>query len=94
MFVEFLEGTDGAVCALRGRLQIEPSWSARWETLSHGERRRVQRRWRTVRALLRVSHDLRFLRRVTEIWWRIEPTAGPADTIIRVTPFEGPAGGG
>lgn len=40
-------------------------------------------------ALLLVSHDLRFLRRVTEVWWRIEQIAGSADTIVRVAPFEG-----
>jgi ATPase subunit of ABC transporter with duplicated ATPase domains len=35
-------------------------------------------------ALLLVSHDLRFLQCVTEIWWRIEPVAGSADTIVRI----------
>jgi ATPase subunit of ABC transporter with duplicated ATPase domains len=42
MFVEFLEGTDGEACATRGRLQIDRGCSERWETLSHGERKRVQ----------------------------------------------------
>jgi ABC-type phosphate/phosphonate transport system ATPase subunit len=27
---------------LRGRLQVEDDWLHRWETLSHGERRRTQ----------------------------------------------------
>lgn len=41
-FAEFLEATDAASCALRGRLRVEPTWGSRWTTLSHGERKRCQ----------------------------------------------------
>ena len=39
---QFLEAYDGDACALRGRLRVEPDWSQRWESLSHGERKRAQ----------------------------------------------------
>ena len=35
--------TDGHIaCVLRGRLKIQEDWVSRWETLSHGERKRAQ----------------------------------------------------
>lgn len=39
---EFLEASDAASYALRGRLEIDPAWGDRWSTLSHGERKRCQ----------------------------------------------------
>ena len=38
----FLTADDGPACGLRGRLAIGPDWACRWETLSHGERKRAQ----------------------------------------------------
>jgi len=38
----FLATTDPGGCELRGRLGIQGDWPARWETLSHGERKRSQ----------------------------------------------------
>ena len=37
-----LEATDGDACAIRGRLGVSEDWPERWETLSHGERKRAQ----------------------------------------------------
>jgi ATPase subunit of ABC transporter with duplicated ATPase domains len=39
---EFLDDWDGEAFELRGRLGIEPDFLTRWETLSHGERKRAQ----------------------------------------------------
>lgn len=39
---EFFASYDRAACQLRGKLQIEEEWIARWDTLSHGERKRLQ----------------------------------------------------
>jgi ATPase subunit of ABC transporter with duplicated ATPase domains len=39
---KFIESTEQSACALRGRLGIGDDWPARWETLSHGERKRAQ----------------------------------------------------
>jgi len=39
---EFLDDWDGASCELRSRLGIEPDCGTRWQSLSHGERKRVQ----------------------------------------------------
>jgi ATPase subunit of ABC transporter with duplicated ATPase domains len=39
---EFLESEDGSAWRLRGLLGIEDEWLERWETLSHGERKRAQ----------------------------------------------------
>lgn len=39
---EFLLADDRAACALRGRLGLDASWCTRWDTLSHGERKRAQ----------------------------------------------------
>jgi ATPase subunit of ABC transporter with duplicated ATPase domains len=53
-FDAFIESSDAEACALRGRLQIEPQWIARWGTLSHGERKRAQiavALWRRPRVL-------------------------------------------
>jgi macrolide transport system ATP-binding/permease protein len=41
-FGEFLGAEESEACALRGRLRIDPAWLTRWETLSHGERKRAQ----------------------------------------------------
>lgn len=41
-FARLLAATDGAAYRIRGRLGIEDDWLARWETLSHGERKRTQ----------------------------------------------------
>jgi ATPase subunit of ABC transporter with duplicated ATPase domains len=38
----FIQATDGAACAIKGLLHIEASWVERWQTLSHGERKRAQ----------------------------------------------------
>jgi len=38
----FIGALDADVCKLKGRLGIEPDWSNRWGTLSHGERKRAQ----------------------------------------------------
>ena len=37
-----LAAAEGEAQALKGRLGIEADWLARWETLSHGERKRAQ----------------------------------------------------
>lgn len=41
-FLEFLEDWDGDAFELRRRLAIEPDFYARWNSLSHGERKRSQ----------------------------------------------------
>jgi ATPase subunit of ABC transporter with duplicated ATPase domains len=41
-FAAFIQATDGAACAIKGRLHIEAAWGERWQTLSHGERKRAQ----------------------------------------------------
>ena len=38
----FIEDTAPAACRLRGHLGIAADWPARWESLSHGERKRAQ----------------------------------------------------
>ena len=38
----FLDATDRDACVLRGQLAIDCDWATRWETLSHGERKRAQ----------------------------------------------------
>ncbi|NLF22935.1 MAG: ABC-F family ATP-binding cassette domain-containing protein [Lentisphaerae bacterium] len=40
--VRFLEATDVSAGEWRGRLRIGVDWLSRWETLSHGERKRLQ----------------------------------------------------
>ena len=42
LLAEMLEDVDGAAYELRGRLGLEEDWLGRWETLSHGERKRAQ----------------------------------------------------
>jgi ATPase subunit of ABC transporter with duplicated ATPase domains len=42
LFVELIQATDGDACEIRGRLEIAAGWLDRWQTLSHGERKRVQ----------------------------------------------------
>ncbi len=41
-FLSFTSSYDREACRLHGLLQIERDWFYRWETLSHGERKRVQ----------------------------------------------------
>ncbi len=41
-FEEFLAARDAAAIAWRSRLGVREDWAARWETLSHGERKRAQ----------------------------------------------------
>jgi len=41
-FEAFFEAPDGWAYELQGRLGLEPAWLERWDTLSHGERKRVQ----------------------------------------------------
>lgn len=41
-FSDLLESTDGDSYRLRGQLGIESDWLTRWDTLSHGERKRAQ----------------------------------------------------
>ncbi len=38
----FLRSSDAYACKLRGQLGPELDWSSRWQTLSHGERKRAQ----------------------------------------------------
>ena len=38
----FLDAHDGTARMLQGRLRAEQDWLSRWETLSHGERKRAQ----------------------------------------------------
>ena len=39
---DFLAARDAGAVAWRARLGVDPSWTGRWETLSHGERKRAQ----------------------------------------------------
>ncbi len=39
---QLIASTDPALCRLRGTLGVEPDWSDRWSSLSHGERKRAQ----------------------------------------------------
>lgn len=39
---DLLRSSSPTACSLRGRLQIEAGWAQRWDTLSHGERKRAQ----------------------------------------------------
>jgi ATPase subunit of ABC transporter with duplicated ATPase domains len=41
-FRAFLECTDKSASVVKGQLEIGPDWALRWETLSHGERKRAQ----------------------------------------------------
>ncbi len=38
----FLDAVDGEARMLQGRLRVESDWLDRWDTLSHGERKRAQ----------------------------------------------------
>jgi macrolide transport system ATP-binding/permease protein len=42
MLEKFLAERDALACRLQGALDIESDWRERWETLSHGERKRAQ----------------------------------------------------
>ncbi len=37
-----MDSPDGAAAQWRGRLGLDPGWPVRWDTLSHGERKRAQ----------------------------------------------------
>ena len=39
---EMLQAADARVCELKGRLGVDEDWPMRWDTLSHGERKRAQ----------------------------------------------------
>ena len=39
---QFLAAAEAEACQLRGRLGVEEDWLARWDSLSHGERKRAQ----------------------------------------------------
>jgi len=39
---ELLESTDAEACRIRGRLGLQNDWPSRWQSLSHGERKRSQ----------------------------------------------------
>lgn len=41
-FNEMLGSTDPDACILRGKLRLGDDWAKRWDTLSHGERKRSQ----------------------------------------------------
>lgn len=41
-FDQFIEATDRFAFMLKGKLQIKEDWENRWESLSHGERKRAQ----------------------------------------------------
>lgn len=41
-FHGFVNSYEKSACRLMGRLNIDPDWENRWETLSHGERKRAQ----------------------------------------------------
>lgn len=38
----FISATEAEATVLRGKLQIDDDWADRWQTLSHGERKRAQ----------------------------------------------------
>ncbi len=40
--VGLVQATDAEACRLKARLEISEDWPQRWETLSHGERKRAQ----------------------------------------------------
>ena len=42
MLVELTEATDGNACEIKGRIGLDHDWPNRWDTLSHGERKRAQ----------------------------------------------------
>lgn len=42
MLDNLVEAADADACKIKGRLGIENEWLERWETLSHGERKRAQ----------------------------------------------------
>jgi ATPase subunit of ABC transporter with duplicated ATPase domains len=39
---DLIEATDGTACKIKGILGIDEDWLERWDTLSHGERKRAQ----------------------------------------------------
>ncbi|MEH0021742.1 MAG: ATP-binding cassette domain-containing protein [Desulfobacter sp.] len=41
-FHDFVNSFDKAACRIMGLLDIDPAWTHRWDTLSHGERKRAQ----------------------------------------------------
>ncbi len=41
-FSEFMTSMDSDACILRSRLHIDNDWVSRWQSLSHGERKKIQ----------------------------------------------------
>lgn len=39
---DFMNSSDNTACRVKGQLGIGPDWHERWDTLSHGERKRAQ----------------------------------------------------
>ena len=101
-WLAFMDSWDPPAMDARALLGVEPEWADRWDTLSHGERKRAQiaaALWRrpdvlaldeptnhldlpsieclenalaeTPCALLLVSHDERFLARLTVRRWQL-----------------------
>ncbi len=42
LFLSLIEALDGPACELKGRLGVQSDWGRRWDSLSHGERKRAQ----------------------------------------------------
>jgi macrolide transport system ATP-binding/permease protein len=42
LLVSLIEALDGPACELKGRLSVQSDWGRRWDSLSHGERKRAQ----------------------------------------------------
>jgi len=42
MLADLIDAADAHAAEIRGRLGIQPDWVQRWDTLSHGERKRAQ----------------------------------------------------
>lgn len=69
-FESFLSAADTAAFKLKGQLGIKPDWNIRWNTLSHGERKRAQiaaALWQKPQILIadeptnHIDHDTRLL---------------------------------
>lgn len=72
----FLASWDGVSFGIRMDLEIGDDWLTRWDTLSHGERKRAQigvALWQEPDLL---ALDEPFLRRLTRFRWVIERDAG------------------
>jgi macrolide transport system ATP-binding/permease protein len=42
LLVSLIEALDGLACEVKGRLSVQSDWGRRWDSLSHGERKRAQ----------------------------------------------------